>query len=1075
MTDFRFNEKYLSQIPALQLLIKLGYQYISPAEIMPHRQGKLSNVVLEDILEAKLKELNHIHFKGQNYHFSEENIQSAIQKLKSVKYDGLIRTNEEIYDLLTLGTSLEQTIEGTKKSHTLHYINWQEWDKNDFHVTAEYSVERTRSVETVRPDIVLFVNGIPFTVIECKSPKIDVEEAVSQTIRNQFEDYIPKLFTYTQLVIATNKNSIKYATTGTGAKFWSVWKEEFFTDDQISELINTPLSRDEKNHLFTEEFTLARSHFDKLQAKDRQITEQDRTLYSLCRPDRLLDLTYRFTVFDAGVRKIARYQQFVAVEKVLKHIKNFDQKGTRNGGVIWHTQGSGKSLTMVIIAKSLILDPEITNPRLILVTDRDDLDKQIKRTFANCGLEPERAKSGQHLLDLVEKKQESLITTIINKFASATNIRNFKDESPNIFVLVDESHRSQSGDKGQHGTFHSKMRQVFPKGCYLGFTGTPLMEGEKKTFNQFGGLIDDYSIDQAVKDKAVVPLLYEGRHTEQEINERAINTWTKRFCKGLTEEQTNQLLKKCSTKSEILHKNEQTVFCRAFDISEHYRQNWQGTGFKGMVVAPDKRTALLYKQFIDELGHVSSEVLISPPDTREGNDDVNTPQDNTVTHFWKQMMERFGSEQKYNQQLINSFKYGEEPELLIVVNKLLTGFDAPRAAVLYLTRPLEGHTLLQAIARVNRLYSDSTGAEKEFGYIVDYAGVLEKLDKALATYRTWQDFNPEDLIGTLNNLQTEIEKLSQYHQRVLNLFDEIDNKHDEEAYEQLLADEGKREEFYERLTKFAKSLSIALSSEEFVENTPQAQIDEYNNDLKRFQNLKASVKLRYSDQVDQRDLEPKIRKLLNTHISSTEIVQITEPFNIFDEVAYKEALTNPKKSSVSKADLIASATQRTVKERIEEDPAFYEHFSELIQKTIDDFRAKRISEAEYLQQAQEIRDRVVNRQDEEIPTALANDPDGRAFYGLIQPFFADYIEDAQHLKTISVDASLAILDIIKARMIRDWETNDEVQKDMMNAIDDYLYDVVGAEYGLDFTPTEMDKIIEESLRLAKNRPTLVKS
>ncbi|MBU0769682.1 MAG: restriction endonuclease subunit R, partial [Proteobacteria bacterium] len=224
MNGFRFNEKYLSQIPALQLLINLGFEYLPPSKALAARLGKTGNILLEGILREQLKQLNRIHYKGREFLFSEENIQTAIQKLKNVKYNGLLKTNEVVYDLITLGTALEQTIEGDSKSFNLNYIDWRNRERNVFHVTAEYSVERSRSMETARPDIILFINGIPLAVIECKSPKVGIEQAVSQSIRNQSDDYIPKLFTSVQLLMGVSKNAARYATVGSSAKFWGIWK-----------------------------------------------------------------------------------------------------------------------------------------------------------------------------------------------------------------------------------------------------------------------------------------------------------------------------------------------------------------------------------------------------------------------------------------------------------------------------------------------------------------------------------------------------------------------------------------------------------------------------------------------------------------------------------------------------------------------------------------------------------------------------------------------------------------------------------------------------------------------------------
>ncbi|MBW6455701.1 MAG: hypothetical protein K0A98_07425, partial [Trueperaceae bacterium] len=287
MDGFRFDEKYLSQLPALQVLINLGYQYLTPTEALAARGGKAGNVLLEEVLREQLKKLNRIQHRGGSFLFSEENLQSAIQRLKNVKYDGLLKTNEAVYDLLTLGVALEQSIEGAQKSFTLNYVDWRNPANNVYHVAAEFAVERTRSVETCRPDIVLFANGIPFAVIECKSPKVEVAQAISQMIRNQRDEYVPRLFTYVQAVLAVNKNEARYATAGTPAKFWSKWREDV-ADAELATSLDRPLPDSVKA-------SLADLAFADLGVREditpylvgRQVTEQDRALYALCRPERL--------------------------------------------------------------------------------------------------------------------------------------------------------------------------------------------------------------------------------------------------------------------------------------------------------------------------------------------------------------------------------------------------------------------------------------------------------------------------------------------------------------------------------------------------------------------------------------------------------------------------------------------------------------------------------------------------------------------------------------------------------------------------------------------------------------------
>ena len=1059
---FRFNEKYLSQIPALQELIALGYNYLSPKQALALRGGNNSNVLLKSVLREQLQKFNRIQYKSKEYLFSEANIQEAMQKIKNVKYDGLQKTNEVIYDLITLGTALEQTVEGNNKSFNLDYIDWKTPSNNVFHVVPEFEVERNRSVETARPDIVLFVNGIPLAVIECKSPKIGVEQAVSQNIRNQGDKYIPKLFTYVQLVMAVNKNAARYATAGTSSKFWSVWSELEDKEDKISSLINTPLSAEQKDALFVGEFSLARSFFDVLEREgERMLTEQDKALYSLCRPERLLEMTYRFTLFDAGIKKIARYQQFFVIRSTVVRIKRRDREGIRTGGVIWHTQGSGKSLTMVMLTRALALDTEVVNPRIILVTDRDDLDKQLGNTFAACGLSKERATSGRNLVKHLKEKV-GIVTTLIHKFDKAWASEKYIDESPDIFVLVDESHRTN------FGSLAARMRQMLTNSCYLGFTGTPLLKQEKNNFSKFGGLIEPhYSIKQAVKDKAVLPLLYEGRHVEMVQNQESIDLWFDRHTSDLNADQQADLKKKYA-RTEMLNKSDQVIYMRAFDVSEHYRANWQGTGFKAQLVAPSKVAALKYHEYLKDIGFVTSEVVISPPDTREGHEEVDEGPTDEVGKFWDKMMKRFGSEEEYTKQVINQFKYGEEPEILIVVDKLLTGFNAPKNTVLYLCRTLREYALLQAIARVNRLH-----VGKDFGYIVDYASVLGELDKALTMYDAFEDFDGEDLLGTLTAVNEEVQMLPQRYSDLWDVFREVKNKHDEESFEVLLADDERREDFYERLAEYSKTLGIALSTNKFIMETDEAKLRIYKSDLKRFQNLKKSVKLRYAETIDYRDYEPKIKKLLDVHIQANEVIQLNEPVDIFDDQNF-DAIKQGQgihsgKSTAAKADTIAHATKKVTNEKMDEDPAFYENFSKLVQQAIDDFKARRISDLDYLNKVSDIRNKVVLKKHGDVPGNINGNDEACAYYGIIKLYFMRYEAENQDIKAVSAETSLAIQGIIDEHWKVDFWTDDDAQKAAINDIDDFLYDEVKNKFGMALRLDQMDEIIEKTMQIAKSR------
>lgn len=1052
---FHFNEKYLSQIPALQQLMKLGYEYLTPEQVFNLRGGKYSNVVLESILHDQLQKFNRIHYKGNAYHFSEANIQEAIQKIKNVKYDGLQKTNEAIFDLITLGTALEQPIEGNSKSFTLNYIDWETPSNNVFHVVPEFTVERNRSVETVRPDIVLFVNGIPLVVIECKSPNVEIEQAVSQNIRNQGDEYIPKLFTYVQLVLGVNKNTARYATAGTPAKFWSRWKELEDLEDEIDATINTPLVDEQKDALFSGEFASARNFFDTLENEGERIpTEQDKALYSLCRPERLIELIYRYTLFDAGVKKIARYQQFFVIRFTLERIKRQSNEGIRSGGIIWQAQGSGKSLTMVMLTRVLALEKEFINPRIILVTDRDDLDMQLGNTFAACGLSKERATSGRNLVKHIKNKV-GIITTLIQKFEIGYSSEKHVDESKDIFVLVDESHRTN------FGILATRMRQMLPNACYLGFTGTPLLKTEKNNFKRFGGLIEPrYSIRQAVKDKAVLPLLYEGRHVDMFQNKASIDLWFDRHTSDLSIDQKVDLKKKYA-RAEMLNRSDQVIYMRAFDISEHYRANWQGTGFKAQLIAPSKAAAIKYHEDLKDIGFVTSEVIISPPDNREGHEEVDEVQTDEVGKFWYKMMKRFGSEEKYTKQIINQFKYGEEPEILIVVDKLLTGFDAPKNTVLYLCRILHEHNLLQAIVRVNRLHEG-----KDFGYIVDYASVLGKLDQAMTMYDALEGFEEEDLLDTLTSVNEKVQMLPQHHSDLWDVFRKVKNKHDEEAFEVLLADDELRVDFYERLALYSKTLGIALSTDKFIMETDEAKLRTYKADLKRFQNLKQSVKLRYAESIDYKDYEPKIKKLLDMHIQANEVIQLNPPVNIFDDENFNTLKQgkgiHSNKSIAAKADTIAHATKKAIHEKMDEDPAFYKKFSKMIQQAIDDFMTRQISDLEYLNKVSNIREWVVSRKHDNVPESISGNDEACAYFGIIKPYFMKYESEKEKIETVSSKASLAIHHVIENHWKVDFWMDEMAQNSVKNDLDDILFEI-------GFTLDDMDEIIDKTMRIAKSR------
>ena len=1044
MPHISFKENDISLLPAVDLLKKLGYKYISPEEALAMRGGKMSNVLLEDVLRKQLRQLNSIKIGNRSeVRFSEQNIENGVAAMRNISMEnGYIGGNENVYNILTLGKAFEQSVDGDKKTFTMRYVNWQHPEKNIYHVTKEFAVSRAGSYDTYRPDIVLFVNGIPLVVIECKRPDIKgaQEQAISQHLRNQQGDGIRSLYVYSALLMVVGNSFGGYATTGSAPKFWCKWNEMFDNNDDKIKY---------QKHLLD----IVNKDCDEVRAT----TPQDEYIYNLCRPERLFELIFHFTLFDAGVKKIARYQQFFTVNKIIDRVRNIEA-GRRNGGVVWHTQGSGKSLTMVMLAQKIAT--VVRNPRIVLVTDRTDLDSQITKTFRKCGKVVENAATGQKLVELLEGNGDSVVTTVINKFATA--IKKIKQPltSPDFFVLIDEAHRSQYKDMA------AQMNRVLPNACKIAFTGTPLMRSDKNTARTFGGIIKPvYTVKQAVEDHAVVPLLYEGRIVPQYVTEGPIDSFFNRACEGLTEMQTSDLKKKFSH-TKVINQTEQRIYSISIDISEHFAQNWKGTGFKAMLVTPKKRIAILYKKFLDEIGKVSSSVLITAPDEREGEDSAFGGIQDDVKTFWQRMMDEHGTPHKYQENLISRFKNQDDPEIMIVVDKLLTGFDEPKVAVMYLDRSLTGHTLLQAVTRVNR---NCDG--KDYGYIIDYYGVLAELDNALSIYSEYDEEDREVFRETLMPIGDKIAELPQKNADLWDLFKAIPNKRDLEAYAQSLRWEDRRHEFYDRLTAFSSLLQLALSTKEFYDNTDDADITRYKDDLKMFSKLRTSVQLRYSDTIDYKKYEARIEKLINRHVESGEVQIITKLVNIFDTEQFKKEVENIE-GVAAKADTIATRTAKFIKENMDSDPAFYKKFSQMIQETIEAYEQGRLNDNEYLERMTQYKDDILNHTDSELPSELEHNNAAKAYYGIALETFKRLFPDMP-VKEMALATTKAFDQIIRSSVIVDnnvlvdWQSKTDIIGLMKIKLEDELIDNVKRKYNLDFSFNDMDTIIDGCVNVAK--------
>lgn len=1028
MDQNAYLEVNASQKPAIALLQSMGYTYISPEDCEKQR-GNRYHVLLKDILRGQLRRLNRYSYAGAENEFSAANIERAMEELDEPLTDGLVRTSEKIYDALLLGKSYPETVGGGKSlSFNLKYIDWEHPENNLFHVTEEFAVESQDKLHNARPDIVLFINGIPFAVIECKAPYISVKQAVEQMIRNQQADYIPQLFKYAQIVMATNKNVVKYATAGTPKKFWSVWKEQDteFLDSRLAQLV-----------------------------ADRAPTEQDRNMISLFGRERLMELSRYFVLFDANVKKICRYQQYFAIREIIKTIAQRDSKGNRQSGVIWHTQGSGKSLTMVMLAKYILMELAACNPRVVIVTDRKELDGQIAATFAHTRLNPARATSGRHLVELVTNGKADVITTIINKFNTAERLE-AKNNSRDVFVLIDESHRSN------YGSMAAKMRTVFPNACYIGFTGTPLMKREKNTLTKFGKLIHKYTIQDGVEDGAIVPLIYEGRFVEQKVDEENIDMWFQQTTKRLTDPQKEDLRRKWSS-IRRLTSTDARIKRIALDINNHFLLGFKDTGFKAMLATNYKRDAIRYLKCFEQFGDLNCAVVISPPDIRESVDDVDEGTDNMVIEYWEKMMKQYGDADTYEEAMKNKFCDGEI-DILIVCSKLLTGFDAPVCQVLYIDKELKEHGLLQAIARTNRLHDG-----KEYGLIVDYRGLIQKLDAAMDMYSGagLENFEGRDLRGVVIDVLEALGQLRTAYTNLIDLFADVKDLSDTEAVEVSLADEKKREQFYNLLCAFGRALDLVLNSEQAYAALPGEERKKYQNRFLFFSKVRRSVKIRYCDAIDNKEYEPLMQNLLDMHLSVAGLKQITNPVDILNKDDFERELEELG-SLRAKADAITSRLSKSISAKYEENPAYYDSFSKRIKDALDQYKEKVISEAEYLAKMRSImEDYHSGKSSVSYPERIKCNIHAQAFYGVITALF----DDAQ-IEGMTPDFAAEIAEEITAIIAKhsrvDWTNNQTIHNRISQDIDDLFY-AYEKNRGLVLSFDLIDKVIENVKTVALRR------
>jgi type I restriction enzyme R subunit len=1050
-----FDEAKQSQLSTVELLINMGYQYLPVVEVNALRKNDHSKFLLKEIAAQKLMKINSYEHKGTIHKFSEKDVHQAIDELEGVPFEGLLDTSREVYHMLmsSAGKTIKVFVDGKNESFNFRYVDFEHPENNVFHVTVEYPAEGR---ENIRPDVVLFVNGIPFAIIENKKSGINVEKALSQMNRNQTIEFCPKLFVYPQLLIGTNKREFKYGTTGTPNKFYTHWKEKGRTekdqDEEIQKLISVSIDKEVYGQLLLD---LGARTSNLKQLTSRLTSVQDRGIYNLLRPDRLLDLSKNFILYDAGVKKVTRYQQYFAIHKSLKTIEK-EEEGTtglkRKGGLIWHTQGSGKSLTMVMFVKALIEDERIQNPRIIIVTDRKDLNKQISDTFRDCKLKKDvvTARSGKHLLSLIEEKNLNVITTLVHKFESAKNHRaGFVDDSKNIFVLIDEAHRTQGG------MANAEMNRTIPNACYIGFTGTPLMKKEKASYLKFGDYIDKYTIDDALEDGVILPLIYEGRYVELTQNKEQIDRLVDRITEGFDDDQKKELQK--IVDKRIILNNPQRIAEIAYNIQEHYVKNFQGTGLKAQIVAPSQYSAVVFQRYFESMNKVNTAVIISETSADE---EEKSSHKKEVSEYLKELKHQYKDLDSHEKQKVHSFKKSPDGvEILVVANKLLTGFDAPRNTVLYLAKDLKDHNLLQAIARVNRLYdNENEKCPKTAGYIIDYSENAKNIDTAM---KLFGNYDEEDVKNTLIDTMTKVRELEKDYDALHEIFKELKGSKDDEAYIQKLSEEKDRTGFYKALNTFIRHFNECLALQDF--STQFKHLDMYKRDLKKFMEMRNITRFKYADKEDFSDYKEQLVKILDQYVDAKGIERMTKPININDKDAFAEAIQGLK-SDKSRAEAIAAHMERTITEEMEKDPEFYQRFSEKVKKLLEKLKEGKIADMEALKEAKQMELQLLSKEDDKIPDLIQAKKGSDIFYRNLKEIFLkhDIGED------LVVDIILDIFTILKTESIVDWYKNNEVKRVMRNKVDDYLYDVVKVEKGVDLSSEDIEKLLGTILELAIN-------
>ena len=967
-----WNELHLAEDPAVQLLESLGYTYVPPEVLEPER-ASLKETVLAGRLAAALKRLNPW--------LSETNVAKAVKAVTQVPAASLAEANEKVYTSLTYGIALEQDRGGGRKSHTVRFLDFDRPDRNEWIVTRQYRV--LGSKKQVIPDVVAFVNGLPLAVIECKSPTIGdawKAEAVKQLRRYQEADSrwkgqgAPRLFEAAQVLVGTCGERAVYGTVGTPERFFLEWKEPYpLSVEQLGERLG------------------------------RAPTPQDVLLDGLLEPRNLLDVVRNFVAFevDGGktVRKLTRYRQFIAVNEAMRRIRTAREPSAR-GGIVWHTQGSGKSLTMLWLALKLRRDEAQRQPAVVIVTDRTKLDRQIGGVFQACGFpNPERADSVRDLRRILEHPTGRTVMTTIQKFQEITGagsaarrgaVQPTLSEAANIFVMVDEAHRTQ------YRSLAANMRQALPNACFLGFTGTPIDKKDRSTLQTFGPYIDTYTIEQAVRDKATVPIFYESRLPELQIIGQTIDKVFDHVFADRTADERAAIRQRFATEQAIAGAPRR-IEAVCLDLIEHFTQFIAPNRFKAQVVAASRHAAVTFKETLDRLNGPESALIMS------------------AGHNDEARLARWHLRRDEQDQAIERFKDRDDRlSVLVVCDMLLTGFDAPVEQVMYLDAPLKEHTLLQAVARVNRPLGD----EKTYGLVVDYWGVSTELHDALAVFST------TDVQGALIPNVDELPRLESRHAAAMKFFQTVADRNDLDACVRVLEPEDVRAAFDLAFRRFSQSMDMLL---------PDQRALAYNADLRWLGKIRGTARARYrDDRLDLSGCGEKVRKLIADAVAADGIQILVKAVQLFSP-EFDEKV-DALRTDDAKASEMEHAIRHEINVRVEENPVFYQSLRERLEEIIEQRRQERLDAAEQLSLLNSLRDELQGEQAHARDIGL--DARGFAIYGLLEqrrPMAAR--EDAAVYNAANRDlASLIDEEVAPFTELVDWWQKDDVQRQMRSKI-----------------------------------------